>query len=80
MDEITTDIIVRIEVFHEDVAHTAGLLRAASDAAYSAGDSQRGLRLRVAAREVARNFRDVDVDEIDARSADLRKIRGELLK
>lgn len=76
---ITTDMVVRIDMFEDDVAYTAGLLRAASDAAYGSGDSSRGQMLRSAAREVARNFRDVEFDDIAARSEELHTIREAML-
>lgn len=76
---ITTDMVVRVDMFADDVAYTAGLLRAASDAANAAGDSARGQELRSAAREVARSFCDVDVLDIETRSEDLRAIREAML-
>ena len=76
---ITTDMVVRVDMFEDDVAYTFGLLHAAAKAAYAAGDSQRGKELRVVAREVARDFRDYDFDDIPARTEELRKIREDYL-
>lgn len=76
---ITTDMVVRVDMFEDDVAYTFGLLRAAANESHAAGDSQRGKELRVVAREVARDFRDYGFDDIPARTEELRKIREDYL-
>lgn len=78
-ETITTDEVVAVDMFKDDVAYTFGLLRAAAKAADAAGDTARSKELGIVAREVARDFRDYTVDEIPHRIAELRKIREDNL-
>ena len=57
---VTTDMVVKFDVFEGEVSYTFGLLLGAESEAEAARDSVRAKTLRSAARDVARDYRDVD--------------------
>ena len=76
---VTTDMVVKFDVFEGEVSYTSGLLLGAACEAEAAGDTGRARVLHAAMQEVSRDNRDVDIKQIDAKTADLRRLRQEML-
>lgn len=77
--EITAEMVVALDAFHDEVAHVAGQLYAAMSIARESGHTERVAVLGAALTQVWQDNTDVTFEEIDSHRARLQMIRVHLL-